>query len=79
MLTTAQRATIVPPTPSSRLFLAPIRARQAVLGDGWWWWSPSWDRWPNFAGLVLAARYGPIRCLMLNNVPDRLLITRLGQ
>lgn len=68
MLTTAQRATIVPASPPSapRLFLAPVRAAQAVLDGGWW--PRSWDPVAELPGLVLALsdRYGRIRQLMLN-------------
>jgi hypothetical protein len=70
MLTTAQRATMVPSSPPSepRLFLAPTRAGYAVLDGGWW--PRSWDPVAELPGLVLAlaARDGPIRYLMLNNV-----------
>jgi hypothetical protein len=70
MLTTAQRATPVAPTPPSvpRLVLAPVRASRAVLDGGWW--PRSWDPAAELPGLVLAlaAQYGPVRQLMLNNV-----------
>lgn len=70
MLTTAQRATIVAPTPPSppRLVLAPVRAGRAVLDGGWW--PRSWDPVAELPGLILAlsARYGTIRQLMLNSV-----------
>jgi hypothetical protein len=69
MRTTAQRATIEPPTPPSlpRLVLAPTRAGQAVLNGGWW--PRSWDPVAELPGLVLAitARYGPIRHVMLTS------------
>jgi hypothetical protein len=69
MVATAQRATIVAPTPppSPRLILAPVRAGRAVLDGGWW--PRSWDPLAELPGLVLAlsARYGPIRQLMLNS------------
>jgi Family of unknown function (DUF5994) len=69
MLTTTQRATIVPPSPPSepRLSLAPVRAGQAVLDGGWW--PRSWDPVAELPGLVLALsdRYGPIRYVMLNS------------
>ncbi|MEU7872449.1 DUF5994 family protein [Dactylosporangium sp. NPDC049140] len=68
MVTTAQRATAVPPGPPStpRLVLAPARVRRAVLDGGWW--PRSWDPIAEVPGLVvaLAARYGPIRQLILN-------------
>jgi Family of unknown function (DUF5994) len=67
MRTTVERVTIVPPTPPSRprLVLAPTRAGQAVLDGGWW--PRSWDPVAELPGLVLAlaARYGPIRQVML--------------
>lgn len=70
MVTTAERATIVAPTPPSvpRLLLAPVRASHAVLDGGWW--PRSWDPIAELPGLVLAltARYGTIRQLMLNSV-----------
>lgn len=70
MLTTAQRATVVPSSPPSepRLLLAPTRAGQAVLDGGWW--PRSWDPVAELPGLVLAlaARYGRIRSVMLNSV-----------
>ncbi|MEV1289473.1 DUF5994 family protein [Micromonospora sp. NPDC049679] len=70
MLTTAQRATIVPSTPPSlpRLFLSPTRSGRAVLDGGWW--ARSWDPVAELPGLLLAlvARYGPIRQVMLNSV-----------
>jgi hypothetical protein len=70
MLTTAQRATMVPSSPPSepRLFLAPARAGYAVLDGGWW--PRSWDPVAELPGLVLAlaARYGRIRYVMLNSV-----------
>jgi hypothetical protein len=69
MLTTAERATIVPPTPPSlpRLLLAPTRAGRAVLDGGWW--PRSWDPVAELPGLVLALadRYGQIRQVMLNS------------
>lgn len=70
MLTTAQRATIVAPTPPStpRLVLGRVRVGRAVLDGGWW--PRSWDPVAELPGLVLAlsARYGTIRQLMLNSV-----------
>lgn len=70
MLTTADRVTIVAPTPPSlpRLLLAPVRASRAVLDGGWW--PRSWDPVAELPGLVLAlsARYGTMRQLMLNSV-----------
>jgi hypothetical protein len=70
MLTTAERATIVAPTPPAppRLVLAPVRAGQAVLDGGWW--PRSWDPVAELPGLVLAlsAHYGTIRQLMLSSV-----------
>lgn len=69
MRTTVERVTIVPPTPPSRprLVLTPTRAGQAVLDGGWW--PRSWDPAAELPGLVLAlaARYGPIRQLMLTS------------
>jgi hypothetical protein len=69
MRTTVDRVTIVPPTPPSRprLVLAPTRAGQAVLDGGWW--PRSWDPVAELPGLVLAlaARYGPIRQVMLTS------------
>lgn len=69
MLTTAQRATIVPSSPPSepRLFLAPTRAGRAVLDGGWW--PRSWDPVAELPGLllVLSDRYGRIRQVMLNS------------
>jgi hypothetical protein len=66
--TTAQRATKVPTSaPSSpRLRLAPTHADWATLDGGWW--PRSWDPAAELPGLVvaLAARYGPIRSLMIN-------------
>jgi hypothetical protein len=79
MLTTAQRATIAPTPPSMpRLFLAPVRAGQAVLDGGWW--PRSWDPVAELPGLVLAlsARYGTIRQLMLNNLTWDSCFTRLA-
>lgn len=70
MLTTAQRATMVSSSPPSepRLLLATTRAGQAILDGGWW--PRSWDPVAELPGLVvaLAARYGPIRYVMLNSV-----------
>jgi Family of unknown function (DUF5994) len=70
MLTTAQRATMVPTSPPSqpRLLLAPTRAGYTVLDGGWW--PRSWDPVAELPGLVLAlaVRDGPIRHLMLNSV-----------
>ncbi len=67
MPTVIERVTIVPPTPPSRprLVLAPTRADYAVLDGGWW--PRSWDPVAELPGLVLAlaARFGPIRQLML--------------
>ena len=67
MPTTIERVTIVPPTPPSRprLILVPTRADQAVLDGGWW--PRSGDPVAEIPGLVLAlaARFGPIRQLML--------------
>jgi hypothetical protein len=67
--TTAQRTTVVPPAPPSspRLLLASTRANQAVLDGGWW--PRSWDPVAELPGLLLAlaARYGPIRYVMLNS------------
>jgi uncharacterized protein DUF5994 len=67
MPNTIDRATIVPPTPPSqpRLVLVPTRADQAVLDGGWW--PRSGDPVAELPGLVvaLAARFGPIRQLML--------------
>jgi hypothetical protein len=67
MPTTIERVTIVPPTPPSRprLVLVPTRADQAVLDGGWW--PRSGDPVAEIPGLVLAlaARFGPIRQLML--------------
>jgi hypothetical protein len=69
MVTTAERATIVPTGPPSqpRLILAPARLDRAVLDGGWW--PRSTDPVAELPGLVLAlaARYGPIRRLMLNS------------
>jgi hypothetical protein len=69
MITTAQRATIVPSSPPSepRLLLAPTRAGEAVLDGGWW--PRSSDPVAELPGLVLALadRYGQIRSVMLNN------------
>jgi hypothetical protein len=69
MPTTVERATIVSPTPSSRprLVLAPTRADQAVLDGGWW--PRSLDPVAELPGLVLAlaARFGPIRQLLLTS------------
>jgi hypothetical protein len=69
MRTTVERVTIVPPTPPSlpRLVLAPAPTGQAVLDGGWW--PRSWDPVAELPGLVLAlaARYGPIRQVMLNS------------
>jgi Family of unknown function (DUF5994) len=80
MLTTAQRATTVSPTPPSppRLILAPIRAGRAVLDGGWW--PRSWDPVAELPGLVLAlsARDGTIRQLMLNSVTWDSRFTRLA-
>jgi hypothetical protein len=80
MLTTTQRATVVAPTKPSlpRLFLAPVRAGQAVLDGGWW--PRSRDPVAELPGLVLAlcARYGPIRQLMLNSVTWDSRFTRLA-
>jgi hypothetical protein len=67
MLTTAQRATMVPSSPPSepRLLLAPARVDHAVLDGGWW--PRSWDPIAELPGLALALadRYGPIQYLML--------------
>jgi hypothetical protein len=64
-----ERVTVVPPTPPSRprLVLAPTRADHAVLDGGWW--PRSWDPVAELPGLVLAlaARFGPIRQLMLTS------------
>jgi len=68
MPTEIERVTIVPPTPPSRprLVLVPTRADYAVLDGGWW--PHSWDPVAELPGLVLAlaARFGPIRQLMLS-------------
>jgi hypothetical protein len=79
MVSTAQRATIVAPTPPlPRLILAPVRAGRAVFDGGWW--PRSWDPLAELPGLVLAlsARYGPVRRLMLNNVTWDSRFTRLA-
>jgi hypothetical protein len=59
----------VPPTapPRPRLVLVPTRADKAVLDGGWW--PRSWDPVAELPGLVLAlaARFGPIRQLMLTS------------
>jgi hypothetical protein len=69
MPTVIERVTIVPPTPPSRprLVLAPTRADFAALDGGWW--PRSWDPVAELPGLVLAlaARFGPIRQLMLSS------------
>jgi hypothetical protein len=69
MRTTVERVTIVPPTPPSRprLVLTPARAGQTVLDGGWW--PRSSDPVAELPGLVLAlaARYGPIRQVMLTS------------
>lgn len=63
-----ERVTIVPPTSPSRprLVLVPTRADNAILDGGWW--PRSWDPVAELPGLVLAlaARFGPIRQLMLS-------------
>jgi hypothetical protein len=68
-ITTAERATVMPPSPPSspRLLLPPARAGQAVLDGAWW--PRSWDPVAEIPGLVLALadRYGPIRSVMLNS------------
>jgi uncharacterized protein DUF5994 len=69
MSTVIERVTIVPSTPPSRprLVLARTRADYAVLDGGWW--PRSWDPVAELPGLVLAlaARFGPIRQLMLSS------------
>jgi hypothetical protein len=69
MPTVIERVTIVPSTPPSRprLVLARTRADYAVLDGGWW--PRSWDPVAELPGLVLAlaARFGPIRRLMLSS------------
>jgi Family of unknown function (DUF5994) len=69
MPTVIERVTIVPPTPPSRprLVLPPTSADHAVLDGGWW--PRSWDPVAELPGLVLAlaARFGPIRQLMLSS------------
>ena len=69
MPTVIDRATIVPPTAPSRprLVLAPTRADYAVLDGGWW--PRSWDPVAELPGLVLAlaARFGPIRQVLLSS------------
>lgn len=54
------------PPSEPRLVLAPIRAAQAVLDGGWW--PRSWDAAAELPGLilVLSARYGQVRQMMLN-------------
>jgi hypothetical protein len=68
VLTTAQRATVVPSGPPStpRLELAEARTNKSVLDGGWW--PRSTDPVAELPGLVVAltARYGPIHRLMLN-------------
>ncbi len=67
--TTAQRATIVPssPSPTPRVCLVPARAGRAILDGGWW--PRSTDPFAELPGLVLALgnRFGPVRQLMLNS------------
>lgn len=69
MPTVIERVTIVPPTPPSqpRLVLTPTRADFAVLDGGWW--PRSWDPVAELPGLVVAvaARFGPIRQLILTS------------
>jgi hypothetical protein len=69
MPTVIERVTLVPSTPPSRprLVLASTRADYAVLDGGWW--PRSWDPVAELPGLVLAlaARFGPIRQLMLSS------------
>jgi hypothetical protein len=80
MSATAQRATIVLPTPPSspRLVLAPVRAARAVLDGGWW--PRSWDPVAELPGLVgaLSARYGTVRQLMLNSATWQQRFPRLA-
>jgi hypothetical protein len=68
MPTVIERVTLVPSTSPSRprLVLVPTRADNAILDGGWW--PRSWDPVAELPGLVLAlaARFGPIRQLMLS-------------
>jgi hypothetical protein len=67
--TASQRATVVPSSAPStpRLSLARIRAARAVLDGGWW--PRSVDPAAELPGLVivLSARYGRVRQVMLNS------------
>jgi hypothetical protein len=69
MTTTADRTTVVSPSPPStpRVCLVPTRAGRAVLDGGWW--PRSGDPVAEIPGLVLALdeRYGPVRRLMLSS------------